>query len=93
VVDQLSARCDLDSGKPATYARAVDIPLAVDWFRYFAGWPTKIEGTTIPVSAVVGDSLAPDSQIGPLVSQRQLDRVLGYLDSGEAERSEDGDRR
>lgn len=42
----------LDSGKPATYARAVDIPLAVDWFQYFAGWPTKLEGTTIPVSAV-----------------------------------------
>ncbi|MEU3472650.1 aldehyde dehydrogenase family protein [Rhodococcus sp. NPDC006774] len=42
----------LDSGKPATYARAVDIPLAIDWFRYFAGWTTKIEGTTIPVSAV-----------------------------------------
>ncbi len=42
----------LDSGKPAGYARAVDIPLTVDWFQYFAGWPTKLEGTTIPVSAV-----------------------------------------
>lgn len=42
----------LDSGKPAAYARAVDIPLTVDWFRYFAGWTTKLEGATIPVSAV-----------------------------------------
>ncbi len=30
----------------------------------------------------VGDSLAADTQLGPLVSQQQLDRVLGYLDSG-----------
>ncbi|MDN3459878.1 aldehyde dehydrogenase family protein [Rhodococcus sp. APC 3903] len=42
----------LDSGKPLTYARLVDIPLSADWFRYMAGWPTKLEGTTIPVSAV-----------------------------------------
>ncbi|HKH12777.1 MAG TPA: aldehyde dehydrogenase family protein, partial [Rubrobacter sp.] len=27
--------------------------LAADLFRYMAGWPTKIEGNTIPVSAVV----------------------------------------
>ena len=31
-------------------ARAADIPLAVDLFRYMAGWSTKIEGTTIPIS-------------------------------------------
>lgn len=50
----------LDSGKPATYARLVDLPLTVDWFRYFAGWPTKLEGTTIPISAVAtpGDYFA-----------------------------------
>lgn len=40
----------LDSGKPITAAEAYDIPKAVEWFRYFAGWPTKIEGNTIPAS-------------------------------------------
>ncbi|GCE47185.1 aldehyde dehydrogenase (NAD+)/phenylacetaldehyde dehydrogenase [Thermosporothrix hazakensis] len=40
----------LDNGKPIKYARAVDVPLAVDHFRYFAGWATKLEGETIPVS-------------------------------------------
>ena len=40
----------LDNGKPLTIARAADVPLAVDCFRYFAGWATKIEGNTIPVS-------------------------------------------
>ena len=40
----------LDNGKPLKVARAADVPLAVDLFRYMAGWSTKIEGTTIPIS-------------------------------------------
>lgn len=40
----------LDNGKPIGVARVADIPLAVDLFRYMAGWATKIEGTTIPIS-------------------------------------------
>jgi phenylacetaldehyde dehydrogenase len=40
----------LDNGKPLTVARAADVPLAVDLFRYMAGWATKIEGNTIPIS-------------------------------------------
>jgi malonate-semialdehyde dehydrogenase (acetylating)/methylmalonate-semialdehyde dehydrogenase len=33
----------------------------------------------------VGDGTAPDSDMGPLVSQRHLDRVRGYVDAGVAE--------
>src|SRR6478609_3243696 len=40
----------LDNGKPLKIARAADVPLAVDLFRYMAGWATKIEGNTIPIS-------------------------------------------
>jgi phenylacetaldehyde dehydrogenase len=40
----------LDNGKPLKVARAADVPLAVDLFRYMAGWTTKIEGNTIPIS-------------------------------------------
>jgi phenylacetaldehyde dehydrogenase len=40
----------LDNGKPLKVARAADIPLVVDHFRYYAGWATKVEGETIPVS-------------------------------------------
>ncbi|RMH09879.1 MAG: aldehyde dehydrogenase family protein [Nitrospirae bacterium] len=40
----------LDNGKPVTVARVADVPLAVDLFRYMAGWATKIEGNTIPLS-------------------------------------------
>src|SRR5579863_3541741 len=40
----------LDNGKPLKVARAADVPLAVDLFRYMSGWATKIEGNTIPIS-------------------------------------------
>jgi len=40
----------LDNGKPLTVARGADVPLTVDMFRYMAGWATKLEGTTIPLS-------------------------------------------
>src|SRR5438132_1061710 len=40
----------LDNGKPVGVARVADVPLAVDLFRYMAGWTTKIEGNTIPIS-------------------------------------------
>src|SRR5580658_9738351 len=40
----------LDNGKPLKIARVADVPLAVDLFRYMAGWATKIEGNTIPLS-------------------------------------------
>src|ERR1700734_2023543 len=40
----------LDNGKPLAIAKAADVPLAVDMFRYMAGWATKIEGHTIPIS-------------------------------------------
>src|SRR5271155_4296554 len=41
----------LDNGKPVFFSRIVDIPTAVDVFRYMAGWATKVEGSTIPLSA------------------------------------------
>jgi phenylacetaldehyde dehydrogenase len=40
----------LDNGKPRAVAAAADVPLAVDCLRYMAGWATKLEGRTIPIS-------------------------------------------
>jgi acyl-CoA reductase-like NAD-dependent aldehyde dehydrogenase len=40
----------LDNGKPVGLAKAVDVRLTAEHLRYFAGWPTKIVGETIPVS-------------------------------------------
>jgi phenylacetaldehyde dehydrogenase len=44
----------LDNGKPLTIARAADVALTIDHFRYYAGWATKIEGETIPINSPDG---------------------------------------
>jgi aldehyde dehydrogenase (NAD+)/phenylacetaldehyde dehydrogenase len=41
----------LDNGKPVGIAQYVDVAGAVGHLRYFAGWPTKIEGAVLPVNA------------------------------------------
>jgi len=41
----------LDQGKPLALARVADIPVSIDQLRYYAGWATKVEGSTIPISA------------------------------------------
>ncbi|MET1179177.1 MULTISPECIES: aldehyde dehydrogenase family protein [Bacillales] len=40
----------LDNGKPIGETTNADVPLAIDHFRYYAGWATKIVGQTIPVA-------------------------------------------
>ncbi len=40
----------LDNGKPLRLSSKVDVPQAVKHFRYYAGWASKLEGSTIPVS-------------------------------------------
>jgi phenylacetaldehyde dehydrogenase len=50
-----------------------------------------VEGVSRMAGALkVGSGLAPDTQMGPLVSQVQLDRVLGYIASGASEGAEVG---
>lgn len=39
----------LDNGKPYAASFYVDLPGASKYIRYFAGWPDKIQGKTIPV--------------------------------------------
>jgi phenylacetaldehyde dehydrogenase len=39
----------LDNGKPISVSRVADVPLAIDQFRYMAGWTTKTLGNTIPI--------------------------------------------
>ncbi|HEY2108040.1 MAG TPA: aldehyde dehydrogenase family protein [Candidatus Binataceae bacterium] len=56
--DEFAQIESLDNGKPVAVARVADVPLAVDLFRYMAGWATKIEGNTIPLSIPGGGYLA-----------------------------------
>jgi phenylacetaldehyde dehydrogenase len=48
----------LDQGKPVTLARVADIPISIDQIRYYAGWATKVEGSTISISAQGGNFFA-----------------------------------
>jgi acyl-CoA reductase-like NAD-dependent aldehyde dehydrogenase len=48
--EELAELESLDNGKPVKSA-GFDIAATVNHLRYFAGWPTKIEGETIPASA------------------------------------------
>jgi len=49
--DEFAELESLDNGKPFSVARVADVPLAVDMFRYMAGWATKISGKTLPLSS------------------------------------------
>jgi acyl-CoA reductase-like NAD-dependent aldehyde dehydrogenase len=58
LADGLEARAEefaqiesLDNGKPVGLAQFVDVNSSVAHLRYFAGWPTKIEGEVLPVTA------------------------------------------
>ena len=43
---ELAALESLDNGKPMALALAVDVALAAQTFRYYAGWCDKLEGST-----------------------------------------------
>jgi phenylacetaldehyde dehydrogenase len=48
--EELATLEALDNGKTRGDALMVDIPLAAEIFRYYAGWATKIEGAAIPTA-------------------------------------------
>ena len=48
--DELADLESLDNGKPVEIARRADVRSAAEHLRYFAGWPTKLSGETLPVS-------------------------------------------
>ncbi len=52
-VEELAQLITLENGKPIANARG-EAASAANIVRYFAGWPTKIEGSTLPVSPASG---------------------------------------
>ncbi|MBV9181679.1 MAG: aldehyde dehydrogenase family protein, partial [Acidobacteria bacterium] len=56
--EELAQLETLDNGKPLFFSRLVDVPTASDAFRYYAGWATKIEGSTVPISMPGAEYLA-----------------------------------
>ena len=48
--DELAELESLDNGKPLMLAQSVDVASTVAHLRYFAGWPSRIDGDVVPVS-------------------------------------------
>jgi acyl-CoA reductase-like NAD-dependent aldehyde dehydrogenase len=49
--EELAQIESLDNGKPVKLAQYVDVLGTAAHLRYFAGWPSKIEGSVLPVTA------------------------------------------
>ena len=66
--DELAELEAIDNGKSVVMARHVDIKHAIEVWRYMAGWPTKLEGKTLPVSGTLipGQEYAAFSRLEPV---------------------------
>jgi phenylacetaldehyde dehydrogenase len=66
--DELAELEAIDNGKSALMARHVDIKHSLEVWRYMAGWPTKLEGKTLPISGtlVPGQHYAAFSTLEPV---------------------------
>ncbi len=73
-IEEFAALESLDNGKPIGVARVADVPLAVDLFRYMAGWTTKLHGRTFPISV----PYAPGAQFFAY-TQREPIGVVGQI--------------
>ncbi len=49
--EELAQLESLDNGKSITAARQADVRKSIAYFRYYAGWPTKLTGDTVPMSS------------------------------------------
>jgi len=72
--DELAELEAIDNGKSVVMARHVDVKHAIEVWRYMAGWPTKIEGKTLPVSG----ALLPDMQFAAF-SRKEAIGVVGAI--------------
>jgi len=57
--DELAAVAALEIGQPLGPGKAGTVQ-AAEWFRYYAGWADKLEGTVAPVGPTVLDYVLPE---------------------------------
>jgi phenylacetaldehyde dehydrogenase len=72
--DELAELEAIDNGKSIMMARYVDVKHAIEVWRYMAGWPTKLEGQTLPISG----TLVPGQEY-VAYSQREPIGVVGAI--------------
>jgi len=73
----------LDVGKPIAEARTIDVPGAIDNFRYFAGWASKLDGRTSRAVSVLGDPVImtvkePTGVVGAVVPWNFSLQILAW---------------
>lgn len=73
-IDELAELESIDNGKSMRIARHVDLKHALEVWRYMAGWPTKLEGQTLPISG----TLVPGQEYVAF-SQREPIGVVGAI--------------
>jgi phenylacetaldehyde dehydrogenase len=49
--DEIALLETLDNGMPLWLAQMWNVPKAIDCLRYYAGWPARLTGETLPVSS------------------------------------------
>jgi len=64
--DEIATLEMIDAGKKFSSARQGEIPFAADCFRYFAGWCTKVEGSTKTLSIIPGQDFHAYTQREPI---------------------------
>jgi len=62
--DELAELESLDNGKPVKLAKIVDVRQTAAWLRYFAGWPQRITGETVPVATPAMDCYTLKEPVG-----------------------------
>ena len=72
--DELAELEAIDNGKSVLMARHVDIKHALEVWRYMAGWPTKLEGKTLPISG----TLVPGQEYAAFSARRPVG-VVGAI--------------
>jgi phenylacetaldehyde dehydrogenase len=72
--DELAEIESLDNGKTKAVAATVDVPGSREYFRYMAGWATKIEGSTIDISVRRGSATKFDAH-----TRREPVGVVGQI--------------
>lgn len=55
-----------EQGRPAFDMRVMDLPMAIDTLRYFAGWADKLEGRTVPTAGFMGREMLHYTRMVPV---------------------------
>jgi len=74
--DELAELEALNQGKPLEIAKHIDVLGSVDSLRYYSGWCTKLEGTTVPVS---WPDERGDDAVGPAFHAYSVREPIGVV--------------